>query len=169
MVYFSSTGITSIFNSETLSGAVTIRALRKQQQETLKNARLLEANQRVQFSLLAANCWLNFRLTVGIGATVVGITTLIAVIQHEYAHVDPALVGLALSYSLPLTGILSAFMRDFLSTELGFISVERISQFSNLPSKTRNFEANRLTLFICRGGKGQKISENCRVAIGWMH
>jgi len=124
-------------DSETITGAVTIRALRKQQQESLKNARLLEANQRVQFSILAANCWLNFRLTVGIGATVIGITTLIAVIQHEYAHVDPALVGLALSYSLPLTGILSAFMRDFLSTELGFISVERISQFSNLPSKLK--------------------------------
>ena len=65
---------------------------------------------------------------------VIGIATLIAVIQHEYAHIDPALVGLALSYSLPLTGILSAFMRDFLSTELGFISVERISQYSNLQS-----------------------------------
>ena len=31
--------------SETISGAVTIRALRKQQQESLKNARLLEKNQ----------------------------------------------------------------------------------------------------------------------------
>ena len=55
--------------SETISGAVTIRALRKQQQESLKNARLLEKNQRVQFSILGANCWLNFRLTVGIGVT----------------------------------------------------------------------------------------------------
>ena len=121
--------------SETITGAVTIRALRKQQQESLKNARLVEANQRVQFSILASNCWLNFRLTVGIGVTVIGVSTLVAVVQHEYAHADPALVGLALTYAMPLTGILSAVMRDFLSTELGFISVERISQFSNLPSK----------------------------------
>jgi len=105
---------------------------------------LLEANQRVQFSILAANCWLNFRLTVGIGVTVIGITTLIAVVQHEYAHIDPALVGLALSYALPLTGILSAVMRDFLSTELGFISVERISQFSCLPKEGQDKKFPRI-------------------------
>jgi len=49
--------------------------------------------------------------------------------------VDPSLIGLALSYALPLTGVISAFMRDFLSTELGFISVERIDEYSKLESK----------------------------------
>ena len=63
------------------------------------------------------------------------VTTLIAVVEHEYAHADPALIGLALSYAIPLTSIISSFMQDFLSTELGFVSVERIKQYSNLKSK----------------------------------
>jgi len=63
---------------------------------------------------------------------VTAVVTLIAIAQHEYATVDPSLIGLALSYALPLTGIISAFMRDFLSTELGFISVERIDEYSKL-------------------------------------
>ena len=77
----------------------------------------------------------SFRLTVGIGVTVMTVTTLIAVVEHEYAHADPALIGLALSYAIPLTSIISSFMQDFLSTELGFVSVERIKQYSNLKSK----------------------------------
>ena len=93
--------------------------------------------------MMAINAWLSFRLTVGIGVTVMAVTALFAVVQHEYAHADPALIGLALSYAIPLTSIISAFMRDFLSTELGFVSVERIKQYSNLPSK---FHPPALTL-----------------------
>ena len=89
--------------------------------------------------MMAINAWLSFRLTVGIGVTVMAVTALFAVVQHEYAHADPALIGLALSYAIPLTSIISAFMRDFLSTELGFVSVERIKQYSNLPSKLKFF------------------------------
>ena len=66
------------------------------------------------------------------------VTTLIAVVEHEYAHADPALIGLALSYAIPLTSIISSVMQDFLSTELGFVSVERIKQYSNLKSKFQN-------------------------------
>ena len=65
------------------------------------------------------------------------INDVLAIAQHEYATVDPSLIGLALSYALPLTGIISAFMRDFLSTELGFISVERIDEYSKLESKMK--------------------------------
>jgi len=115
-----------------VTGAAIIRALRKNNQQNIDNQRLLEANQRVQFSMLAINSWLAFRLTVGIGVTVMTVTTLFAVLQHEYATEDPALIGLALSYAIPLTGIISAYMRDFLSTELGFVSVERIKQYSSL-------------------------------------
>ena len=82
----------------------------------------------------------SFRLTVGIGVTVMTVTTLIAVVEHEYAHADPALIGLALSYAIPLTSIISSFMQDFLSTELGFVSVERIKQYSNLKSKCQKFK-----------------------------
>jgi len=72
--------LTVAFNlllSETITGASTIRALRKQNQEILKNAKLLEANQRVNFSMLAANSWLSYRLTIGIGGTVTAVVTLI--------------------------------------------------------------------------------------------
>ena len=123
------------FLSESITGGVVIRALRKNTQMGIKNHKLIEQNQRIRFSMMAINAWLSFRLTVGIGVTVMAVTALFAVVQHEYAHADPALIGLALSYAIPLTSIISAFMRDFLSTELGFVSVERIKQYSNLPSE----------------------------------
>ena len=51
--------------------------------------------QHVRFSMMAINAWLSFRLTVGIGVTLMTVTTLIAVIEHEYAHADSAQIGLA--------------------------------------------------------------------------
>ena len=58
--------------------------------------------------MMAINAWLSFRLTVGIGVTVMTVTTLIAVIEHEYAHADPALIGLALR-----SGFVTLFIKIF--------------------------------------------------------
>lgn len=55
---------------------------------------------------------------------------LIAAVQHHFAgNVDPGLVGLAISYALSVTGLLSGLVSAFTETEKEMIAVERAQQY----------------------------------------
>ncbi|KAF2904349.1 hypothetical protein ILUMI_01807 [Ignelater luminosus] len=53
----------------------------------------------------------------------------IAVIQHQFDVANPGLVGLAISYALSMTGLLSGVVNAFTETEREMIAVERVSQY----------------------------------------
>lgn len=57
-----------------------------------ENTRRLELNQRCRFLSTAAMQWLNIRLQL-IGVAVVSSLGAIAVVQHQYASVDPGESG----------------------------------------------------------------------------
>lgn len=126
-----------------------------------ENARRLELNQRCQFLSKAAMQWLDIRLQL-IGVAVVSVLSTIAVLQHQYGSVDPGestaelsglslgtsvvtvllrpgLVGLALSYSLSITMLLSGLIFNFTQTEMQLVSVERTEEYStDLPTEPQN-------------------------------
>uniref|UniRef100_A0A672GU87 ATP-binding cassette, sub-family C (CFTR/MRP), member 10 n=1 Tax=Salarias fasciatus TaxID=181472 RepID=A0A672GU87_SALFA len=114
--------------SETLTGLATVRATRAP-------ARRLEQNQRCLFLSTAAMQWLDIRLQLIGVAVVTGLGT-IAVVQHQFNAVDPGLVGLALSYALSITSLLSGIIFSFTQTEMQLVSVERTEEYStSLPSE----------------------------------
>ncbi|XP_043917025.1 ATP-binding cassette sub-family C member 10 [Protopterus annectens] len=115
--------------SETLTGLTTIRALRATNRFEEQNETRLEVNLRCLFACNAAVQWLDIRLQM-IGILVItGIAT-IAVIQHVTRSVDPGLVGLALSYALSVTNLLSNLITSFTQTETMMVSVERAEEYS---------------------------------------
>ncbi|XP_074093124.1 ATP-binding cassette sub-family C member 10 isoform X2 [Macrotis lagotis] len=134
--------------SESLAGLSIIRAARATCRFEEKNEKLLELNQRCQFAASACLQWLDIRLQL-IGATVVSAIAIIALIQHHQHIANPGLVGLALSYALSLTGLLSGLVSSFTQTEAMMVSVERLEEYScDLPSEPQ----------------GQQI----QVGVGWL-
>lgn len=119
--------------SETLSGLTSIRAFRTVSRFRQENELLLEANQKAQFSSIATSQWLALRLQF-IGVTLLAGVSVMAVLQHQYNIADPGLIGLAITYALSVTGLLSGVVNSFTETEREMIAVERVKQYlDNVP------------------------------------
>ncbi|XP_076880787.1 ATP-binding cassette sub-family C member 10 [Brachyhypopomus gauderio] len=115
--------------SETLSGLATVRASGHAARFEEENERRLDQNQRCLFISNAAMQWLDIRLQM-IGVTVVTGISAIALIEHQLRSIDPGLVGLALSYALSITNLLSGLIFSFAQTEMQLVSVERLEEYS---------------------------------------
>lgn len=89
---------------------------------------MIEDNVKTQFSSQAASQWLGLRLQL-IGVAMVTGVGIFAVVQHHLHTVDPGLVGLAISYALSVTGVLSGVVTSFVETEKEMVSVERIQNY----------------------------------------
>ncbi|NWT64717.1 MRP7 protein, partial [Prunella himalayana] len=115
--------------SETLSGLSTIRAMRATKRFELENQLHLEQNQRCLFASNTVMEWLDIRLQM-IGVAVVTAIAGIAIIQHQKQLGNPGLVGLALSYALSVTNLLSGLISSFTHTEMMMVSVERTEEYT---------------------------------------
>ncbi|NXX28875.1 MRP7 protein, partial [Nicator chloris] len=115
--------------SETLSGLSTIRAMRATKRFELENQLRLEQNQRCLFASNTVMEWLDIRLQM-IGVAVVTAVAGIAIIQHQKQLGNPGLVGLALSYALSVTNLLSGLIASFTHTEIMMVSVERTEEYT---------------------------------------
>ncbi|CAI9118854.1 OLC1v1020481C1 [Oldenlandia corymbosa var. corymbosa] len=119
--------------SETISGVMTIRGFGKQDKFFQENFDRVNSNLRMDFHNNASNVWLGFRLEM-IGSFVLCAATMFMVLLPSTIR-KPEYVGLSLSYGLPLNGVL--FWAIFLScfVENRMVSVERIKQFTAIPSE----------------------------------
>ncbi|XP_014478346.1 PREDICTED: multidrug resistance-associated protein 7 isoform X2 [Dinoponera quadriceps] len=121
--------------NETLSGLTSIRAFRTVPRFKQENELLLEASQKTQFASIAASQWLALRLQF-IGVTLLAGVSVMAVLQHQYNIADPGLIGLAITYALSVTGLLSGVVNSFTETEREMIAVERVKQYlDNVPTE----------------------------------
>ncbi|NWR73859.1 MRP7 protein, partial [Centropus unirufus] len=124
--------------SETLSGLSSIRAMRATQRFELENQLHLEQNQRCLFASNTAMQWLDIRLQM-IGVAVVTAIAGIAIIQHQKQLGNPGLVGLALSYALSVTNLLSGLISSFTLTETMMVSVERTEEYTtDIPMESQD-------------------------------
>ncbi|XP_014806693.1 PREDICTED: multidrug resistance-associated protein 7 [Calidris pugnax] len=124
--------------SETLSGLSSIRAMRATQRFELENQLHLEQNQRCLFVSNTAMQWLDIRLQMT-GVAVVTAIAGIAIIQHQKQLGNPGLVGLALSYALSVTNLLSGLISSFTMTETMMVSVERTEEYTtDIPTEPQD-------------------------------
>ncbi|GAU33770.1 hypothetical protein TSUD_393320 [Trifolium subterraneum] len=121
--------------SETISGVMTIRSLRKQNAFSQENIDRVNASLRMDFHNNGANEWLGFRLDY-MGVVFLCIATVFMIFLPS-AIVKPEYVGMSLSYGLALSGLLSFTITMTCSVENKMVSVERIKQFTNLPSEAQ--------------------------------
>ncbi|GFV87307.1 canalicular multispecific organic anion transporter 1 [Trichonephila clavipes] len=121
------------FFSETVQGVSTVRAYGAQYEFIDKQDKHIDTNCRVFFSNTLLNRWLGIRLQF-LGNTVVFITALLCVIERR--TYSAAIVGLTLTYALNVTDNLATFVRLFTQLENQMVSVERIHEYSDLPSES---------------------------------
>ena len=117
--------------SETLAGLATIRAFRAEARFAAEFTRRLDRNNVANFvGGILINRWLGLRLD-WIGACLVGVVALVSVLTAGSANAG--LVGLALAYSLNVTGLLNWLVRGSTETETYLSSVERQEAYAALP------------------------------------
>ncbi|OIW13296.1 hypothetical protein TanjilG_25402 [Lupinus angustifolius] len=119
--------------SESISGVMTIRAFRKQKNFCEENIKRVNSNLRMDFHNYSSNEWLGFRLEL-LGSLVFCISTMFMIVLPS-SIIKPENVGLSLSYGLSLNAVLfwAVFMSCFIENKM--VSVERIKQFTNIPSE----------------------------------
>ncbi|KAL8481532.1 hypothetical protein ACS0TY_027874 [Phlomoides rotata] len=119
--------------SETVSGAMTIRAFRKQETFFQGSLKMVNSNLRMNFHNYASSDWLGFRVEM-IGCFLLCIST-VFIIFLPSSIIKPEYVGLSLSYGLPLNAVLYYAVLLGCMLENKMVSVERIKQFIDIPSE----------------------------------
>ncbi|OEL26000.1 ABC transporter C family member 14 [Dichanthelium oligosanthes] len=119
--------------SETVQGVMTIRCFRKDDSFFQENLNRVNASLKMDFHNNGANEWLGFRLEL-VGSFVLCFTALLMVTLPS-SFVKPEYVGLSLSYGLSLNQVLfwAIWISCFIENKM--VSVERIKQFTNIPSE----------------------------------
>ncbi|XP_053196098.1 multidrug resistance-associated protein 1-like isoform X2 [Scomber japonicus] len=123
--------IYSHFN-ETLQGAGVIRAFGEQNRFTLLADRRIDANQEAYFPRFVATRWLAVNLEF-LGNLLVLAAAVLAVRSRD--QLSPGIVGLAVTHSLQVTGILSWIVRSWTDVENNIVSVERVKEYAETPKE----------------------------------
>ncbi|CAG9578746.1 unnamed protein product [Danaus chrysippus] len=114
--------------NDTLEGVSSIRALGGSSRWAARGEEAVERWQRTALCSAAAAQWLALRLQAA-AAAVVAAAALLAAMQRATHAADPGLVGLAISYALSMTSMLSNVLNSFTETEREMIAVERVGEY----------------------------------------
>lgn len=119
---------------ESLGGISTIRAYGQQDRFTFINQSSMDANLKAYFPSFSANRWLAVRLEF-IGSVIILCASGLSIAMIGSGHVTAGTIGLAMSYALQITQSLNWIVRMTVEVETNIVSVERVLEYSNLPSE----------------------------------
>ncbi|KAJ9552037.1 hypothetical protein OSB04_016082 [Centaurea solstitialis] len=119
--------------SETISGSTTIRSFDQQERFQDTNLKLIDDFSRPKFYNVSAREWLGLRLEMLSSVTFAAF--LIFLIAIPEGTIDPSIAGLATTYGLTLNTLIGLVVRTLTNLENKIISVERIFQYSSIPSE----------------------------------
>ncbi|EFA83154.1 ABC transporter C family protein [Heterostelium album PN500] len=129
---------------ETLSGVSTIRAFGETTRFVEENERLLDENQKCYYINTSANRWLALRLEF-LGACIVTCTVLYAVLASIGHHIEAGTAGLVITYALAITSNMNWMVRMSCDMENSVVSVERIQEYTMLPSEAALHNDKRIS------------------------
>lgn len=128
---------------ETLDGLPTIRAYKAESAILFRLKTMLNRQQNVSYLIAAANSWLELRLEM-IGTFIVFSACLSVVLKHRSEagnETFAGLAGLSISFALSVTQSLNFSVRMGSDLEADMVSVERISQYTKLPSEAAEYRS----------------------------
>ncbi|KAK7345719.1 hypothetical protein VNO77_16329 [Canavalia gladiata] len=118
---------------ESIAGAATIRGFGQEKRFMKRNLYLLDCFARPFFCSLAAIEWLCLRMELL--STFVFAFCMVLLVSFPHGSIDPSMAGLAVTYGLNLNAHLSRWILSFCKLENKIISIERIYQYSQIPSE----------------------------------
>ncbi|KAK1319686.1 ABC transporter C family member 3 [Acorus calamus] len=119
--------------SESIAGAATIRCFNQEERFFTKNLSLIDDYSRVMFHNSATMEWLCTRINFLFN--LIFFCLLVILVSLPKGSIDPSLAGLAATYGLNLNVLQAWVIWNLCNVENKMISVERILQFTNLPSE----------------------------------
>ncbi|KNA15079.1 hypothetical protein SOVF_101510 isoform A [Spinacia oleracea] len=118
--------------AETISGITTIRSFDQESRFQPNYMKIVDAYSCPEFQLAAAMKWLMLRLDA---ISCITFAFLLVLSMYFRQSIDPAIAGLAVTYGLTLNSKLAGVIRCLCHWENKMISVERILQYTNIPSE----------------------------------
>ncbi|XP_073100803.1 putative ABC transporter C family member 15 isoform X2 [Elaeis guineensis] len=119
--------------SESIAGAATIRCFNQEDRFFMRNLSLIDEYSRITFHNSATMEWLCVRINFLFN--LVFFLVLIILVTMPRNAIDPSLAGLAATYGLNLNVLQAWVIWNLCNVENKMICVERILQFSNIPSE----------------------------------
>lgn len=119
--------------SESLAGAATIRCFNQEDRFLKKTLELVDDYSRVAFHNSATMEWLCVRINSLFN--LVFFFVLVILVNLPRSSIEPSLAGLVATYGLNLNVLQAWVIWNLCNVENKMISVERILQFSNIPSE----------------------------------
>ncbi|CAN6234819.1 unnamed protein product [Urochloa humidicola] len=119
--------------AESLSGASSIRAYGQKDRFRKTNLGLFDSHSRPWFRNFASMEWLSLRLTML--SNIIFSVCLILLVSLPEGLLNPSIAGLAVTYALNLNYQLTSMIWNISRLENKMISVERILQYSRIPSE----------------------------------
>ncbi|KAA8529725.1 hypothetical protein F0562_034175 [Nyssa sinensis] len=119
--------------SESISGAATIRCFNQEDNFFLKNLNLIDNYSCVAFHNSATMEWLSVRINFLFNFSF--FIVLMILVTLPSSSIDPSLAGLAATFGLNLNVLQAWVIWNLCNVENKMISVERILQFSKIPSE----------------------------------
>jgi len=134
---FDSSTQSPIFNffAESANGLSSVRAFCCEERLLKELKHRVDINTRFWTKNNFVNRWLGLRLDI-VGAILIGCTASSCVMAIKYNWLtDAGLVGLVLTYTATLTGLLNWGVRNFSEAEMGMIAVERTRSLTACPQE----------------------------------
>ncbi|KAK8591646.1 hypothetical protein V6N13_031682 [Hibiscus sabdariffa] len=119
--------------AETILGATTIRCFDQESRFREANMLLTDSYSRPKFHFAGAMEWLIFRLDMLSSITFAFCLFLLICVPEGV--INPAIAGLAVTYGLTLNTLQTWIVLNICNMENQIISVERMLQYSNVPSE----------------------------------
>lgn len=121
--------------SESISGATIIRSFDQEHRFQRKNLQLIDDYSRVAFYNSGTMEWLCVRINFLFN--LVFFFLLVILVSLPRSSIDPSLAGLAATYGLNLNVLQAWVIWNLCNVENKMISVERILQFTGIPSEAK--------------------------------
>ncbi|CCE62252.1 hypothetical protein TPHA_0C00960 [Tetrapisispora phaffii CBS 4417] len=119
---------------ETLCGVSTIRGFAQQDRFIHINQSRVDSNMMAYYPSINSNRWLAFRLEFLGSLIILGAATL-SIFRLKNGSLTAGMIGLSMSYALQVTQSLNWIVRMTVDVESNIVSVERIEEYSHLPSE----------------------------------
>ncbi|KAG5546694.1 hypothetical protein RHGRI_018761 [Rhododendron griersonianum] len=119
--------------AETISGSTTIRSFGQESRFKELSMKLIDGHSRPNFYTAGAMEWLSFRLDFLTSLTFAFF--LVFLISIPTGTINPSIAGLAVTYGLSLNILQARVIRNLCNMENQIISVERILQYTAIPSE----------------------------------
>ncbi len=131
--------------SETVAGASSIRAYGVQREFIGKSAEKVDVHSGCFYASFTAARWLAVRMEF-FGYSIVFLSALFAVLSR--GSVSPGVAGLAITYSLSITGVLGMFVRASTDLETNIVSIERLIEYAEVESEAEYYTSKKGSNFL---------------------